>query len=73
VAPQPPPHESPEPYSAVLITIHGRVYRGVVRRCSWSEEHNTWRCTVEISVDDCRVMTSVSADQIQRVPSQRAP
>jgi hypothetical protein len=70
VAPQPPPHDSPEPYSEALITIHGRVYRGLVRCCSWSEEHNCWQCSVEISVDDRRLMTSVSADQIQCIRSE---
>jgi hypothetical protein len=51
----------------VLVTIHGRVYRGVLRGRSWSDEHRTWRWDVEISIDDRRVLTTVSADQIQRL------
>jgi hypothetical protein len=67
VARRPRPHDSPPPEEPALVTIHGRLYRGVVRGRSWSDEHKTWRWHVEISVDDHRVLTTVSADQIQRV------
>jgi hypothetical protein len=69
VARRPPPYDYPEPFPEAFITIHGRVYPGVLRRHSWSDEHNARRWTVEVWVDDRRVMTSVSADQIKLVRS----
>jgi hypothetical protein len=51
----------------VLVTIHGRVWHGVLRGRSWSEEHHEWRCSVEIWVNDRAIITSVPADQVEVV------
>jgi hypothetical protein len=60
-----PPDGDAQPQPAVLVTIHGRVWHGVLRSRSWSEEHRSERCTVEIWVDDRAVVISVSADQVE--------
>ena len=60
------------PGVAVLVTIHGRIWRGVLRGRSWSEDHGDWRCTVEIWVDDRAVVTSVPADHVQLVAPEGA-
>jgi hypothetical protein len=52
---------------AVRVTIHGRVWSGVLHARAWSEDHGEWRCTVEIWVDDRAVRTSVPADQVELV------
>jgi hypothetical protein len=67
VATLPPSYDYPEPYPRALISIHDRVWPGVLRRRSWSEELHDWRWSVEVCIDDRRVMTSVSADQIELV------
>ena len=56
-----------DPQPAVRVTIHGRVWPGVLRARSWSEERGEWRCMVEIRVDDRAVLTSVPADQVEVV------
>jgi hypothetical protein len=65
VATRYPSNGDAHPQPAVLVTIHGRVWRGLLRGRSWSEEHGGWRCTVEIRVDDRAVVTSVPADQVE--------
>jgi hypothetical protein len=67
-----PPSEEAEPGCEALITIHGRVYPGLLRRRSWSQERGTWQWSVEIAVDDRRVLTTVWADQISCV-RRRSP
>ena len=62
-----PPNGDAQPAPAVLVTIHGRAWHGVLRSRFWSEEHDGWRCMVEISVDDRAVVTSVPADQVEFV------
>jgi hypothetical protein len=57
----------PDPHTAVLATIHGRVWPGTLRGRSWSEERQEWRCSVEIWVDDRAVLVSVPADQVEFV------
>ena len=65
--PRPSPGGDPDPRTAVLVTIHGRVWPGTLRARSWSEEHQDWRCSVEIWVDDRGVMVSVPAGQVEFV------
>jgi hypothetical protein len=67
VATLPPSYDYPEPYPRALITIHDRVWPGFLRRRSWSDELQDWRWSVEVCIDDRRVMTWVSADQIEIV------
>ena len=57
----------PDQHPAVLVTIHGRVWPGTLRGRTWSEEHQEWRCTVEIWVDDRGVIISVAPDQVEFV------
>jgi hypothetical protein len=56
-----------ELHTAVLVTIHGRVFPGTVRRGGRLPGHDAWRWCVEIRVDDRRVMTWVAADQVEFV------
>ena len=58
---------------AVLVTIHRRVWHGVLRSRSWSEEHGGWRCVVEISVDDRSVVNSLPEDRIEFIPPPDTP
>ena len=57
-------HDCGESQPEVLVTIHGRVFAGVLRRCLTSAEHGQRECCVEIRVDDRRVMTWVAAGQV---------
>lgn len=67
-------HDCGEPQPDVLVTIHGRVFAGVLRRCLTSAEHDQRECCVEIRVDDRRVMTWVAADQVEFVrPGETDP
>ncbi len=56
----------------VLVTIHGRVFTGTVRRGARLPEHDEWRWCVEIRVDDRRLLTWVPADQVEFV-ERRGP
>jgi hypothetical protein len=67
VVTRPPSYDYPEPYPRAVITIHDRVWPGVLRRRSWSDELHDWRWGVEVWIDDHRVMTWVSANQIELV------
>jgi hypothetical protein len=62
-----PPFRDTDPHPRVLVTIHGRIWPGVLRGRSWSEKHHDWRCSVEIRVSDRAVITSVPADQVEVV------
>jgi hypothetical protein len=62
----------PDRRPAVLVTIHGRVWPGTLRSRSWSEEHQDWRCSVEIRVDDRAVVISVPPDQVEFVDGPTA-
>ena len=64
---RPSPNRDPDAHPAVLVTIHGRVWRGTLQARSWSEEHQDWLCSVEIWVDDRAVMVSVPADTVEFV------
>ena len=66
---RPSPNVDPEPRPAVLVTIHGRIWRGTLRARSWSDEHQDWVCSVEIWVDDRGVIVSVPADRVEVVGS----
>ena len=57
----------PDQHPAVLVTIHGRVWPGVLRGRSWSDERQDWRYSVEIWVDDRGVIISVAPDQVEFV------
>jgi hypothetical protein len=65
--PRPSPNPDPDPRTAVLVTIHGRVWPGTLRARSWSDKHQEWRCSVELWVDDRGVIVSVPADQVEFV------
>jgi hypothetical protein len=66
---RPSPHHDPDRHPAVLVTIHGRVWRGTLRARSWSEEHQDWLCTVEIWVDERGLIITVPADRVEFVAS----
>jgi hypothetical protein len=67
VVPRQSPNRVPDPHAAVLVTIHGRVWPGTLRARSWSEEHQEWRYSVEIWVDDRGVMISVPPERVEFV------
>ena len=69
---RPSPNGDPERRSAVLVTIHGRVWPGTLRARSWSEKHQDWHYSVEIWVDDRGVIVSVPADQVEFVAGPTA-
>jgi hypothetical protein len=56
-----------ERQAEVLVTIHGRVFTGTLRRGGRLPGQDEWRWWVEIRVDDRRVMTWVAADQVEFV------
>jgi hypothetical protein len=60
-------HDCGESQPEVLVTIHGRVFAGVLHECLTSAEHGRRECCVEIRVDDRRVMTWVAAGQVEFV------
>ena len=60
-------YDCEEPRAEVLVTIHGRVFAGVLRRGRRSPEHDESQWCVEIQVDDRRVMTWVAPDQVEFV------
>jgi len=57
----------PDQHPAVLVTIHGRVWPGVLRGRSWSDERQDWRYSVEIWVDDRGVIIAAAPDQVEFV------
>jgi hypothetical protein len=67
VVPRQSSNREPGPHTAVLVTIHGRPWPGTLRGRSWSEEHQDWRYSVEIWVDDRGVIISVPAEQVEFV------
>ena len=67
MVPRQSPKCDPDPHGAVLVTIHGRVWPGTLRGRSWSEEHQDWRYTVEIWVDDRGVIISAAPEQVEFV------
>ena len=66
---RPSPKRDPDGHPEVLVTIHGRVWRGTLRARSWSEEHRAWVCSVEIWVDDRGVIFTVPDDRVEIVAS----
>ena len=60
-------YEVGELHTAVLVTIHGRVFTGTLRGGGRLPGQATWRWCVEIRVDDRRVLTWVTAEQVEFV------
>jgi hypothetical protein len=65
-------YDEGEPRTQVLVTIHGRVFTGTLRRGARLPGQDEWRWCVEIRVDDRSVMTWVTAEQVEFVERRRS-